>query len=207
MIARHDEIINNELRRISNDYKDHKRLVDFGCGNGERTLLFDEFGRELIGLDYISYELRENDEKIKFYKRNFLNSELPDSFADMVMCFDVVEHMEQPENLLKEIYRVMTSKGILILATPNRNRLTNWPLLVLGLKKYPARISKEFDQYPEYWHLTEYSEKQLRALVEKHAFIILEWKKVYYGLAGGTGIDNLKGLPLYHNHILVLGKK
>lgn len=207
MIAAHDEIIRKELRRISRDYKDYKIFVDFGCGSGERTMLFNEFERELAGLDYIDYRVKESEGKFKFYKRDFLHSELPDSFADMVMCFDVVEHMEKPESLLNEIYRVMTPKGVLILSTPNRNRLTNWPLLVLGLKKYPARISKEFDQYPEYWHLTEYSEKQLKALVEQSGFKVLEWNRIYYGLAGGRGVDSLHGLPLYHNHILMLGKR
>ncbi|OGV65184.1 MAG: hypothetical protein A2283_12815 [Lentisphaerae bacterium RIFOXYA12_FULL_48_11] len=206
MIASHDTIINKELRKISHEYKGLKKFVDFGCGNGARTMIFAEFGREITGLDCDDYLLPEGKKHITFFKRNFLHSELQDNITDMVLCFDVVEHMEQPSALLQEIHRVMTSTGILILSTPNRNRLTSWPLLALGLKKYPARISKEFDQYPEYWHLTEYSEKQLHKLVEDNNFQVLEWKKIFYGLPGRKGVGSLRGLPLYHNHILILKK-
>jgi 2-polyprenyl-3-methyl-5-hydroxy-6-metoxy-1,4-benzoquinol methylase len=207
MIRGHDKIIDDELKEISRKYKDYKKLVDFGCGRGERTLDFVDFGREVVGLDYVDDRLVETKNKVKFHKVNFFVSGLPDNFTEMVLCFDVIEHMEEPGKLLKEISRVMKPKGVLILSTPNRNRLTNWPLLKLGLRKYPLRLSKVRDDYPDYWHLTEYSEEQLKKLVEDNGFKILEWRKIFYGLPGRKGIDKLAGWPFYHNHILVLEKK
>jgi SAM-dependent methyltransferase len=206
MIGWHDKIIDKELKDISREYKDLKRLVDFGCGRGERTLDFTDYGREVVGLDYVDCRLPETRKKVKFHKVDFFKSGLPDNFADMGLCFDVIEHMEKPEKLLEEISRVLMPGGILILSTPNRNRLTNWPLLMLGLRKYPLRLSKVHDDYPDYWHLTEYSEKQLKILVEKNGFKILEWRKIFYGLPGRKGIDKLAGWSFYHNHILVLKK-
>jgi len=126
----------------------------------------------------------------------------------MILNFDVIEHIEEPEKLLKEIHRLLTKDGILILSTPNKYRLLAVPLLILGLRKFPYCLDpvNHKNDYPDYWHIREYSTKELINLVTTNDFKVIKHQKVFYGLTGRLGLRNFFGLPLFHNHILVLKK-
>ena len=44
---------------------------------------------------------------------------LRDGAFDVIVCSEVIEHMEEPSDLLRELYRVLEPQGFLILTTPN----------------------------------------------------------------------------------------
>lgn len=125
----------------------------------------------------------------------------------MVFSYDVIEHLEKPGDFMKENARLLKKGGICILSTPNRYRLTNAPLVWLGLRKYPYCINEQYkDDYPNYWHLTEFSTQELYDLAQAYNFRIEKHHKIYYGLAGSIGLQSFFGFPFFHNHILVLKK-
>lgn len=93
---------------------------------------------------------------------------LADSSQQLVLCSEVVEHLEHPQKLLKEIYRITSPGGFLILTTDNCPSFLQYirrvPVLLKG--KYQvvyARPSKDETiesytewqgkQYPIYGHI------------------------------------------------------
>lgn len=96
------------------------RILDAGCGTG-KCFRFD-FARnadcQLVGTD-----LRENlnvNYEMDFCVRAELNN-LPfsDASFDVVNCRLVIEHLDFPDVVLKEFYRVLRPGGRLAIFTPN----------------------------------------------------------------------------------------
>lgn len=103
-----------------------RRVLDAGCGTAYGTRMLAEAGAASVtGVDRAASVLEaarpscpENAELVPGDLR-----ELP--FAarsfDLVVCFEVIEHLEEPEAALKELERVVTSDGVLLLSSPNRD--------------------------------------------------------------------------------------
>ncbi len=99
-----------------------KTILDVGCGEGFvlNSLRKHDIGKDLIGIDYSktaisigkklhpSLDLREG----TIYKLPF-----KDNSFDLVLCLEVLEHLDDPKAALKELTRV--SKKYTILSVPN----------------------------------------------------------------------------------------
>ena len=106
------------LRRIARG-----RVLDVGCGIGGHLACLNSASIELrVGVDPGFSGLIKG--RRLFPDINFVNSSgyaLPfqDQTFDLVICIDVIEHVASPDELLKEIYRVLRTRGTLFLQTPN----------------------------------------------------------------------------------------
>jgi 2-polyprenyl-3-methyl-5-hydroxy-6-metoxy-1,4-benzoquinol methylase len=108
-------------------FKD-KRVLDVGCGTGYTCQYLSRFGNPatVTGLE-VDQNLVDNlrasnkDDRIlfDFYEGKAFPYQ-KESF-DVVTCYEVIEHITHSaqKNLLKEMSRVLTSKGVAILSTPN----------------------------------------------------------------------------------------
>ena len=63
---------------------------------------------------------------------------LPDKSQHLVICSEVVEHLEEPEKLLLEIFRILKPGAFLIFTTDNS------PSLLQRLKRIPAWLSGNY---------------------------------------------------------------
>jgi SAM-dependent methyltransferase len=142
---------------------------------------------------------------VKHQNESMFTVGIKDASFDMALCFDVIEHTTTPFSLLSEINRVLKPNGYLILGTPNKYRISNLLMLILG-RKYPYCLNNKFKDDPDYWHITEYSARRLRDLVELAGFSVIDWHRIFYGIPGGFGIRKLCGLLFYSNHIVLLQK-
>ncbi len=97
-------------------------VLDVGCGEGfvVESILEKKSLTRIVGID-ISTEAIEVAQKMKLDASFLVGSayELPfkDSEFDMVICTEVLEHLENPLVALKEVHRV--SKKYAILSVPN----------------------------------------------------------------------------------------
>lgn len=93
------------------------RVLDAGCGSRGRV----DFGPDshLVGIDISREQLDRNtsiDEKIL---GNIESYPLPEADFDIVICWNVLEHVPHPERALSNLMRSVRPDGLLILRFPN----------------------------------------------------------------------------------------
>lgn len=101
-----------------------KTVGDVGCGNGLfTTYLKNDYQIQLIGFDASEHALESALEK--GFDKTFLCDDfsttslgVEDCYFDFVLNKDVLEHLLDPEFLLREIKRVLKPKGLLLLHVP-----------------------------------------------------------------------------------------
>lgn len=96
-----------------------------------------------------------------------------DGSFDIVTMTDVFEHIAEPEKMLEDIKKVLRKDGILFIKVPNGK----YNLLKLFLARLMKKTG-DYDIFDSYEHLTHYSHKTLRRMLEKSGFKI---KKIYIG--------------------------
>jgi SAM-dependent methyltransferase len=90
-------------------------MVDIGCGLKPYEELFSPFVTNHIGVDLESspHGISKVDVLGSAYKTN-----ISDSFCDVVLCTEVLEHLEEPSDAIQEMIRILKPGGILILTVP-----------------------------------------------------------------------------------------
>ncbi len=107
-------------RRINfiKKYKSRGNLLDVGCSIGTFLAIAKKHGFDTYGIDI-------NKSAVEYAKNLGLNAEVKDlsSFKDetfeVIILNDVLEHVENPIKMLKDIKRIMKEDGILEISTPN----------------------------------------------------------------------------------------
>ena len=104
--------------------RDSGRVLDVGCGTGDRLDVFRSKGFETYGVEtsdsanYAREHLNLNVSKGDLFSANF-----PDEFFDLATLYNVLEHMHDPVRVMKEIHRILKKEGSLIIQIPNSNSL------------------------------------------------------------------------------------
>ena len=98
-------------------------VLDAGCGTGYGAALLAATGRAVTGIDASSEAIRlarsEHDAAARFLVADAISLPFADFSFDAVVCFEVIEHVEDPRRLLSELARVLVGGGLLCLSTPN----------------------------------------------------------------------------------------
>jgi 2-polyprenyl-3-methyl-5-hydroxy-6-metoxy-1,4-benzoquinol methylase len=125
-------------------------LLDFGAGVGNfaKELLRNFNLTRLVGADLLPRpdELPESIE--------WIQSDLNDSLLlreasfDVITAVEVIEHLENPRAVFRELRRLLRPDGILVLSTPNQESLRSYITLMLNghfasfrSQNYPAHIT------------------------------------------------------------------
>jgi len=104
--------------------KQGTQLLDVGCGNGDFLLRAQEMGINATGLEFDPVAA----EKCQHLGLNVLVGSLesaefkPDTF-DYITLNHVIEHVDQPQTMLSELYVILKPDGALWLGLPNPNAL------------------------------------------------------------------------------------
>lgn len=107
----------------------HLKVLDYGCGYGFGALILGTVCREYVGVDVDERALgwaRTNltAETLATPRRSFMSPKefdesYPDSYFDLVTCFEVIEHLSDPLSFLERLKRKATKGGMIIVSTPN----------------------------------------------------------------------------------------
>jgi ubiquinone/menaquinone biosynthesis C-methylase UbiE len=123
---------------------DAQSLLDVGCGNGANTALFAQSLARVAGVDVEPERLqaardyaREHGlDNVEYAITDGRSISYPDSSFDHVTCFDVLEHVEDEQQTLSEIARVLRPGGVLSISVPNK-----WYLMeVHGFRLKPESL-------------------------------------------------------------------
>jgi len=185
-----------------------ENILDFGCGVGRFARAFKNHRPDLqiYGCD-ISGEAIERAKKTNdgvLYEKTEINrhTDYPDLFFNNIFVFDVLEHVEDPREVLLDLKRILKNDGILFLQVPcERDWLSLWYWLdKVGLKK---DLTRKFAGHVNFW-----SRKELKKLVLEVGFQIEKRYYVDHLLGQKAGIlafyltayqAHKRNLPVYNN--------
>jgi len=113
------------------------RVLDAGCGRGGVIELYAEKVGQAVGLDTDLTSLREHRCLKQLVVGSLATMPFPADLFDVVLCSWVVEHLEEPSAVFREIARVLNKRGHLLLLTPNA-----WGYITLINRLLPARLRR-----------------------------------------------------------------
>jgi 2-polyprenyl-3-methyl-5-hydroxy-6-metoxy-1,4-benzoquinol methylase len=173
-------------------------ILDFGCGRGIFVKIAKKFGYQAFGYDIDPQATAD------FYSLK----EIPNHFFDAVVCFDVIEHVGDPQKILKNIHQKLKPNGLLFLTTPNRLGLAGriiknkfWGLVPGGhknvfslpqvenfLKAAGFKIIEAKTNTIAWWYLTKIG--WLNRFINKIVFLVFSpWKKLLFRFNLGDNIQ------------------
>jgi SAM-dependent methyltransferase len=133
--------------------------VDFGCGGRPYNHLLTQVARHVIGVDIEGNPLADvthsAGEPVP----------LPDGVADLVVSFQVLEHVADPDSYLQEIKRLLRPKGQLLLSAPGF-----WPY------------------HPHPCDYRRWLQDGLKLDIEKHGFLVVRIIPILQGWSAGVQI-------------------
>ncbi|MBR9681915.1 MAG: class I SAM-dependent methyltransferase, partial [Candidatus Altiarchaeota archaeon] len=129
-------------------FQKYNKILDIGSYDGLIVKMLIDQGKEAIGIDLIQsnkFVIKADAKKLPFKSNSF----------DCVIFSHIIEHLDFPtlKKILKEVYRVLTDKGIIFIATP---------------------IEK--DIWDDCSHVRPYTFKSIRQLLEQPEYVGGKWK-------------------------------
>jgi len=120
---------------IASEYVNGKNILDIACGTGYGTDIIKKAGaKDAIGIDIDSSAINEAKYKYKGKGLNYfchdysdlkdidmLEPELIDKLKnklDVIVSFETIEHLKNPDDFLKAISRYLKKNGLLITSVP-----------------------------------------------------------------------------------------
>ena len=164
----------NIVLKLIGDCKE-KRLLDIGCGDGALTYLLSRNGGFVVGVDISDEALEFAKEKtnetknIEFTKASVYCLPFEDKYFDHVVLADVIEHLKEPQGMLKEIKRVFNGKGKIIITTPLR--YTEEPLDKMHVQEF---FESEFREL-----LSHYFDGKIQ-IIKSHPVVFMELQNKHY---------------------------
>tara|TARA_Y100001978_G_scaffold182938_1_gene180154 strand:+ start:1185 stop:1961 length:777 start_codon:yes stop_codon:yes gene_type:complete len=124
-------------------------VLEVGSGEGYGIEELSKYADHYIAVDKYKTNIAENlykNNKISFHQIDVPPlTNINDESVDFVLTFQVIEHIQNDLDFLKEIFRVMKPGAKLILTTPNKK---------MSLSRNP-------------WHIREYTPKEMGNIIEK----------------------------------------
>ncbi len=150
-------------------------FLDIGCGEGIVLSEALKSGFKPYGLD-IAYNLHQSVDqtKIQFIKGNIFDANYQENHFSAIYMDSVLEHVDDPISMLKEMYRILKPNGIVFIIVPNEDSLINDTkklLYTLMLKKSKYGRIKPF--VPPY-HINGFNNKSLEFAIKSTGHKVLE---------------------------------
>ena len=149
-------------------------ILDLGCGFGWGTDYLSQKGR-CVGVDINRKTIEEarkrygRNKKVKFVVADALRLPFKNEQFDVVVSIENIEHVNDQRKYIEEAKRVLKKGGLLIVSTPNGEHFGHRLRKLVGVK-----------QHGNPFHLHEFSEDELAALLEDDGFRIIKKKRALF---------------------------
>ncbi len=159
---------NNFYLSIIEKYCPIGRFFSIGCGDSIELKVAEERGWQVEGYDVDPKTVKKLSEKlkIKIFSGDFLKLDLPSNYFDCVYFNQVLEHLKNPQDYLKIVERILKPNGLIFIASPNVNSVSNYFKTVLG--KLGLKKRKRGRHYSTGHHIIYYTPQTLKNILENY---------------------------------------
>ena len=145
------------------DLKD-KTLIDVGCGGGLLCENLAEHSKEVKGIDMSNeaIEIAKTHQTLKNLKIDYEEIALEGLLKkskkkyDVLTCMELVEHVPDPEKLIKDCFKITNRKADLFFSTLNRN-LISYIIAIIGAEYILSILPKGTHKYEKFIKPSEFS--------------------------------------------------
>jgi SAM-dependent methyltransferase len=123
-----------------------RRVLDLGCGTGYGAAELAQGGAQLVAVDRAVPVASARRSSARFVRAGIAALPFPAQLFDLVVSFQVIEHLEDPRPYLESIARLLRPDGVALVSTPN---------ILQSERENP-------------YHLHEYEAAELGALLHSH---------------------------------------
>src|SRR3989344_5138588 len=162
----------------------NSKVLDVGCCLGQYTTLFTGRKNRVYALEILDVRDKRFSTGYKFIMYDGKIFPFKDNSFDVVMNFDVIEHVKNDKKFFKEMYRVLKPGGKTIVATPNINRIASLLLQLIGKKDVFPKVMQEEGIGGKSIHEREYTYSELKHLFQKAGFRNIKTQGCWMGVRG-----------------------
>ena len=149
------------IRRLKG-YTKGRAFLDVGCNYGFAVVAAHALGFDAHGIDVDSTAIASNQQRYEG-RGSFTHVPVQDyaasgKKADVIYTSEVIEHVPDPDSFVAAMSKILNAGGVLYLTTPDASHV---------------RVPKDFatwDQVIPPEHLTYFTRKGMKALLERHGF-------------------------------------
>lgn len=139
------------IGEIEKNIKKPANVLDIGCGAGFLTNQLALQGHKVSGIDLSDPSLEiakkhDSTGKVHYVHANAYSLPFPDGSFDAVCAMDILEHVEQPEMLIREASRVLRPGGYFFFHTFNRT-LLSYIVVIKGIDWFVKNAPKNIHVY------------------------------------------------------------
>ena len=151
-----------------------KSVLDIGCATGELLFYLKERGWETAGVEICSEaaEFGNRERKVNISDMPLEKNSFNDKSFSFIHASHLIEHLNEPDFFLKEVYRLLKPGGFFAVVTPN-------------IDGFQSRLFKERWRSAIADHMFLFSRKTLIKMAENCGFKALK-TATWGGLAEGT---------------------
>ncbi len=190
------------LNSLKENVQEGATVLDVGCGNGIITRSMGRAGFKVNGIDVSAKAIEKAKSSNDLPNVNFevvSAEELAISLSkyDAILCSEVLEHLNEPEGLLKVLHQSLKENGLLIVTVPNgmgpREFFITKPIINLQKKEnwlwnFVQKMKVKLGYYgttvqsdaADLTHIQFFTKKSLAALAKENSFKIQKIGKVNF---------------------------
>ena len=168
------------IKRILDKLNEGDSVLDAGCGEGYATSAFANKCKMVVGVDVVPERIKKANriamsngvrDKTTFLCSDLFHLEhaIKDKF-DVVVCSEVIEHVDEPEELLRILLKRVKRNGKLIITYPNE------PVLQFGRKIFFLGKAKKIEDMTN--HKVCLQKKNIEEFASKLGLKIVDCERI-----------------------------